>query len=78
MTTLVATPVAIPDTLSFTDRCDLCSAQAYVLVSVPVSALGKDCNLLFCSHHFSYHQPALISQGVQVLIDNRDQLVSVS
>ena len=44
MTMLVATPT----TLVIADRCDSCSAQAYVQVSIPVMALGKDCDLLLC------------------------------
>jgi hypothetical protein len=68
MTTLVATP------LTTADRCDECPAQAYVQVSVLVSERGKDMDLLFCAHHFAYHQPVLLYRGARILIDNRDQL----
>ena len=33
--------------LDATDRCDRCSAQAYVKV------IGKSGELLFCSHHYN-------------------------
>ncbi len=33
--------------LDATDRCDKCSAQAYVKV------IGKSGELLFCSHHYN-------------------------
>lgn len=33
--------------LDATDRCDRCSAQAYIKV------IGKSGDLLFCSHHYN-------------------------
>jgi len=57
------------------NRCDECSAQAYVRVTVLVPDKGKDCELLFCAHHFSIRQPALIYSGAIVRQDQRDELV---
>jgi len=57
------------------DRCDVCSSQAYVRITVLVPDKAKDCELLFCSHHFSIHQPALIYKGAKVRQDQRDELV---
>jgi hypothetical protein len=57
------------------NRCDECSSQAYVRVTILVPDKGKDCELLFCSHHFSIYQPALLYNGAKVRQDQRDQLV---
>jgi hypothetical protein len=50
----MTTTLAPATSLSATDRCDRCGAQAYVRV---VLAAGGD--LLFCSHHWSRHAAAL-------------------
>jgi len=47
--------------LNANDRCDGCGARAAVRVWLP-----KDLELLFCSHHYTRHEPALISQGATV------------
>lgn len=57
------------------NRCDRCNAQAYVRVAVLVPDKGKDCELLFCSHHFNIHQPALLYKGAKVPQDQRHELV---
>ena len=61
--------------LTALDRCDECSSQAYVRVTVLVPDKGKDCELLFCSHHFGIRQPALLYMGAKVCQDQRDELV---
>jgi hypothetical protein len=61
--------------LTALDRCDICGAQAYVRVTVLVPDKSKNCELLFCSHHYNIHQPALIYSGAQVRQDQRDELV---
>lgn len=48
--------------LSATDRCDRCGAQAYVRV---VLIGGSD--LLFCSHHWSRHAEALRPQATEIV-----------
>jgi hypothetical protein len=57
------------------NRCDRCNSRAYVQVTVLVPDKVKDCELFFCSHHFSAHQPALLYQGAKVRQDQRDELV---
>lgn len=48
--------------LSATDRCDRCGAQAYVRV---VLTAGTD--LLFCGHHWSTHESALRERAVEIV-----------
>lgn len=50
------------------DRCDRCSAQAYV--KVVLSAGGE---LLFCAHHARAHEEALRPLAAEV-IDESDRL----
>lgn len=45
-------------TLTATDRCDSCGAQAYIRVTMPS---GQD--LLFCAHHGNKHREKLSGQG---------------
>lgn len=66
MTTTLAAP-----TLSATDRCDRCNAQAYVRVVLPG---GTD--LLFCGHHWGRHEPALRPQAIQI-VDETHRLAPV-
>lgn len=56
MTSTLAAPA-----LSATDRCDRCSAQAYVRVVLPG---GTD--LLFCGHHWNRHENVLRPQAVEI------------
>jgi Zn ribbon nucleic-acid-binding protein len=42
------------------DRCDRCSAQAYVRVVLPSG------DLLFCGHHWSRHEEVLRPKAVEV------------
>jgi len=46
------------------DRCDQCSAQAFVRVRMPSQA-----ELLFCGHHGREHGPALAAQGAEMRDD---------
>lgn len=48
--------------LTATDRCDRCTAQAYVRVILPG---GSD--LLFCGHHWTQHEPVLRPQADAVI-----------
>jgi hypothetical protein len=48
--------------LSATDRCDRCSAQAYVRV-----VLNGGADLLFCGHHWNRHEDALRPQAAEVI-----------
>jgi len=56
--------------LSATDRCDRCNAQAYVRV---VLTNGSD--LLFCGHHWTRHEDALRPQA-SLVIDELHKLVA--
>lgn len=51
--------------LTLQDRCDSCSAQAWVLVK------GISGELLFCSHHFTKHEEALYNWAYDI-IDERE------
>lgn len=55
-------------TLTSSDRCDRCSAQAYV------KAIGVNGELLFCGHHFSKVE-ANISEWAFNIVDEREKLV---
>ena len=58
----------IEDILTANDRCDRCTAQAYVLVM-----LEQDRSLMFCAHHWNQHSEKLIDIAVDV-IDETDKL----
>jgi hypothetical protein len=55
------------DTLNATDRCDSCSAQAYVWVN------GISGDLLFCGHHFSKSEEKIRAYAFEI-IDERHKL----
>ena len=59
--------------LTAADRCDRCSARAYVLVSVFVLDSG-DHELLFCAHDYRQHEAKLANSGARVQLDQRRQL----
>ncbi len=59
--------------LTAADRCDRCSARAYVLVSVFVPDSG-DHELLFCAHDYRQHEAKIANSGARVLLDQRRQL----
>ena len=65
MTTTMTAP-----SLSATDRCDRCNAQAYVRV---VLTNGSD--LLFCGHHWTRHEDALRPLA-SLVIDELHKLVA--
>jgi len=65
MTTTLTAPA-----LSATDRCDRCSAQAFVRVVLPG---GTD--LLFCAHHWTRHEAVLRPQAVEI-VDETHRLVA--
>ncbi len=52
------------------DRCDRCTAQAYVLVSFATGTL------LFCGHHFDEYSPSFPA-GFNIEEDERKALTSV-
>jgi hypothetical protein len=54
--------------LTALDRCDRCSAQAYV------KAAGVNGELYFCGHHFAGMEES-ISKWAFEIIDERDKLV---
>jgi hypothetical protein len=66
------TPTLTAPALSATDRCDRCSAQAFVRVVLPGGA-----DLLFCGHHWTRHEAVLRPQAVEIL-DETHRLVEKS
>ena len=54
--------------LNAIDRCDQCSAQAYVLVK------GVAGSLMFCGHHYNKNEKALSNFAYEV-IDERERLI---
>lgn len=58
----MTTAVAPATTLTATDRCDRCGAQAYLKVEL---ASGFD--LLFCAHHAREHEDKLREVAISVV-----------
>jgi hypothetical protein len=54
--------------LTTADRCDKCSAQAYV------RATGVNGELYFCGHHFSGMEESLSKWAFEI-VDERERLV---
>lgn len=52
------------DSLTLMDRGDCCPAQARVLVG------RNDLRLMFCRHHYAFHEDALLTSGWDVIIMN--------
>lgn len=67
--------VAVSRSLDATDRCDRCTAQAYVEVLI-TTALGP-LPLLFCAHHHRQHHTALTEQGT-ILVDETARLATTN
>jgi hypothetical protein len=63
---VLETPVR---TLAKGDRCDSCGAQAFVQATMPS---GHE--LLFCGHHYTKNEDALVTQGATVTVDERDTI----
>jgi hypothetical protein len=57
--------------LTAVDRCDRCSAQAYV------KATGVSGELYFCGHHFAGMEESLSKWAFEIL-DERDKLNKVN
>jgi len=66
---MMTTALAPSTSLTASDRCDRCGAQAYIRV---VLLAGGD--LLFCSHHFNEHSEKLRPQASEI-IDESHRLV---
>jgi hypothetical protein len=62
---------ALATPLTAADRCDRCSAQAYVRATLHAGG-----ELLFCAHHGRQHIPAL--SGLAEIHDESDRLVEPS
>lgn len=61
-----------PRKLTAHDRCDRCSAQAYIHVE-----LMSGLDLVFCGHHYAEHAEAL--ESVSFHVDNQmSELVDVA
>ncbi|HEV7205121.1 MAG TPA: hypothetical protein VGN18_10955 [Jatrophihabitans sp.] len=60
--------------LTVQDRCDRCSAQAYVRVMMSASGL----EMLFCGHHFEQNSAALAGCSVVVTDDRQSLRLSAS
>jgi hypothetical protein len=67
--TVIKTEPPEPPTLTGVDRCDgACPAQALV-------AVGSDNGELhFCAHHWAKFEQALLAQGFEITIDQRELL----
>jgi hypothetical protein len=63
---------ALAGTLTATDRCDRCGAQAYVRVLLP-----SRLELLFCAHHNRQYATALTKIAVEIR-DETDRLARVA
>ena len=63
---------ALAGTLTATDRCDRCGAQAYVRVLLP-----RRLELLFCAHHNRQYATALTKIAVEIC-DETDRLARVA
>lgn len=48
--------------LSAANRCDACSARAWVRATMPSGG-----QLFFCGHHANEHLPSLVGSGAQIL-----------
>jgi hypothetical protein len=59
---VTTTAVAPASTLTATDRCDRCGAQAYLKVE-----LASGFELLFCAHHAREHEDKLREVAVNVV-----------
>jgi hypothetical protein len=53
--------------LKISDRCDRCSAQAFVLVKMVAG------ELIFCGHHYTKHQTTLDKMAFEI-IDERGSI----
>jgi hypothetical protein len=49
-------------TLTRSDRCDACPAQAFVVIT----HTSHGTNLLFCGHHYAKNEAKLVEQGWHV------------
>lgn len=61
---------AVAPTLTASDRCDRCGAQAFIK-----ARLAGDTELLFCAHHGRAHLDSLKAVAVEI-IDETDRLGS--
>jgi len=59
---------ALAPALTATDRCDRCSAQAYVRATLHAGG-----ELFFCAHHGREHTPALV--GLAEIHDESERLM---
>ena len=83
-------PQPAPPALRRADRCDGCSAQARVRVSIPLeteelrewsgrtvaTAVTEALPLDFCAHHYREHEVALAALGAKILADDRHLLLA--
>lgn len=65
MTELALTPGTEDAALTALDRCDKCSAQAFVRVRMKSGALD------FCGHHYVEMELQLTAQGAAIEVDSR-------
>jgi len=67
----MTTALAPTASLTASDRCDRCGAQAYVRV---VLVAGGD--LLFCAHHYAEHAEQLRPKAAEI-VDETHRLIEV-
>jgi len=68
----MSTTLAPQASLTASDRCDRCGAQAYLRVRLPAGG-----ELLFCAHHAKQHEDSLKKVAVE-FFDERAKLSSTS
>ncbi|MDQ1688105.1 MAG: hypothetical protein QOK42_1080 [Frankiaceae bacterium] len=68
----MSTTLAPHATLTASDRCDRCGAQAYLRVRLPAGG-----ELLFCAHHAKQHEDSLKKVAVEIQ-DERNKLTSIT
>ena len=68
----MSTTLAPSTSLTASDRCDRCGAQAYMRVRLPAGG-----ELLFCAHHAKQHEDSLKKVAVEIQ-DERNKLTQVS
>lgn len=66
------TEISYPE-LSLSDRCQSasCSAQAFMLVEVPIKLSSSPLDIKYCAHHYNKHSPGLAAVGARVVHDFR-------
>lgn len=71
MSTMIKEKKSLSYVLNNSDRCDSCSAQAYVLIK------GVSGELMFCAHHFIKNEDKLREFAYEI-VDERSRLEQIN